>query len=52
MSINAENKDLKISSRAYSEAKQNMIFCKLGTKLSEETKKKISESKKANPCDY
>ncbi len=52
MSIGAENKDLKVSSRAYAEAKHNVIMCKLGTKLSDETKRKISESKKNNPCDF
>lgn len=47
-----KDRDLKISSRAYAEAKENFISCKLGIPLSVETKEKISKSKKENPCDY
>lgn len=42
MCNNFKDGDLKVSSRAYAEAKENFINCKLGVPLSEETKKKIS----------
>lgn len=42
MSVNPRDKLLKISSRCYSEAKENFIKCKLGIPLSDETKMKIS----------
>lgn len=48
MSNMAKNRGLVISSRQYSDAKESILFCKKGTTLSDETKRKISESRKLN----
>lgn len=48
MSNRSFEQGLILSSRQYSDAKESILFCKKGTVLSEETKRKISESRKQN----